>query len=206
MPYIYKITNNLNGKIYIGKTIKSVQERFEEHYLASRKKRCEKRPLYDAINKYGIKNFSIEQIEECDVNVLSEREKYWIEYYGSFRNGYNATIGGDGKPYLDYDLIMSLWNEGNNAEKIAKMVGCCVDSVKKVLDINKVSHKERVQRAVAECSKKVAQIDKNTNEIIAVYPSVIAAARAMGKKHQYHFTQVCKGKRKTAYGYKWKYL
>ncbi len=76
--------------------------------------------------------------------------------------------------------------------------------------MNKISHEERRHRgSIATTtynSKKVAQIDKDTDEIIAVYPSVIAAARALGKKHQFHFTEVCKGKRKTAYGYKWKYL
>jgi hypothetical protein len=53
--------------------------------------------LYDAINKYGSENFSIEEVEECSPEVLNDREVYWIEQYGSFKNGYNATRGGEGK-------------------------------------------------------------------------------------------------------------
>ena len=76
------------------------------------------RPLYRAFQKYGIENFSIETIEET--NNPNEREKYWIEYYGSFKNGYNATIGGDGKPYIDYDLVVATYKEIMNMEKVAE--------------------------------------------------------------------------------------
>ena len=93
MSYIYKITNTINGKIYIGKTNRTVEERFKEHCRKSERERSEQRPLYNAMNKYGIKNFIIEQIEECPYDIASEREKYWIEYYGSFKYGYNATLG-----------------------------------------------------------------------------------------------------------------
>ena len=47
--------------------------------------------------KYGIVNFSIEELEECDDLILAEREIYWINYYNSYYNGYNATFGGDGR-------------------------------------------------------------------------------------------------------------
>lgn len=56
------------------------------------------------MRKYGIENFHIELIEET--TNPEEREKYWIEYLGTYKNGYNATLGGDGKHYLDYDLII----------------------------------------------------------------------------------------------------
>ena len=105
MPYIYKITNSINGKIYIGKTLQSIEERWKEHCRDCTKSRVEKRPLYEAMNKYGKENFSIELVEECEESVLNEREVFWIEYYGSFKNGYNATIGGDGRPYIDYEMI-----------------------------------------------------------------------------------------------------
>ena len=52
------------------------------------------------------------EIEETDNP--EEREKYWIEYYGSFKNGYNATVGGDGKPYIDYDLVVATYRELKN--------------------------------------------------------------------------------------------
>lgn len=76
MAYIYKITNLTNGKSYVGKTLSTIDERWNEHCRSVRRKRCEKRPLYSAMNKYGINNFKIEQIEECNDDIANEREKF----------------------------------------------------------------------------------------------------------------------------------
>ena len=59
------------------------------------------------MRKYGVEHFHIELIEETDNP--EEREIYWIEKKQSFKNGYNATLGGDGRKYLDYDLIISTY-------------------------------------------------------------------------------------------------
>lgn len=92
---IYKITNIVNGKIYIGCTIHSLKRRFSEHLY-----RCEKTDintkLYNSIRKYGIESFKIELIEECDLNVIYETEKKYIELYDTFNNGLNSTFGGEG--------------------------------------------------------------------------------------------------------------
>lgn len=96
MGYIYKITNEINQKVYIGLTSKSIEERWKQHIQAS-KNLSLNRPLYVALRKYGIENFSIKLIEEVDDDFLGEREIYWITYYNSYKNGYNATLGGDGK-------------------------------------------------------------------------------------------------------------
>ena len=95
MAYIYQITNQVNGKIYIGKTERTIQERWGEHCKDCIKDRCYDRPLYRAMRKYGLSNFTIEVIEET--NNPEEREAFWIEQKGSFKHGYNATVGGDGK-------------------------------------------------------------------------------------------------------------
>ena len=55
------------------------------------------------LKKYGIKHFSIEQIEECPDEILSNREIYWIKFYDTYNNGYNATLGGEGCPKYDYE-------------------------------------------------------------------------------------------------------
>ena len=65
MSYIYVITNNINGKQYVGKTNFSLQKRFQEHINDSKRSTKEHRPLYNAFNKYGIENFSIKVLEEC---------------------------------------------------------------------------------------------------------------------------------------------
>ena len=98
MAYIYKITNDINGKIYIGKTERTPEIRFKEHCRDYRNKSHESRPLYKAMEKYGVEHFHCEIIEQTDYP--EEREKYWIEYYQSFKVGYNATLGATEKVIL----------------------------------------------------------------------------------------------------------
>lgn len=94
---IYKITNIINNKIYIGYTKKSLDERLKSHFYYAKHGKL---PLSHAIKKYGKENFKIELIEESenDNYIHKEREKYWINRLNS-RNpkiGYNVAAGGDG--------------------------------------------------------------------------------------------------------------
>lgn len=87
--YIYKTTNILNGKIYIGQTTKSL----DVNYLGSGK------AIIKAIKKYGKSNFKREVLEECNSKEhMNNREKYWIQHFDSInRNvGYNVSVGGEG--------------------------------------------------------------------------------------------------------------
>lgn len=105
--YIYKITNKVNGKAYVGKTTDTVQVRWEEHLKDSKRKRCVNRPLYRAIGKYGADAFAIETLEEADLDVLSEREIYWIEYFNTYSDGYNATSGEMVRFYMIMTLLQN---------------------------------------------------------------------------------------------------
>lgn len=92
---IYKIVNDLNDKVYVGQTIRSLAERFQKHCnLADDIRRT--MAIKKAILKYGKEHFRIELIEECDVSELNEREQYWIEFYDAYTKGYNCTKGGQG--------------------------------------------------------------------------------------------------------------
>ena len=162
MAYIYKIVNDINGKIYIGKTSNTVEERFKEHIQDSKKKRCEKRPLYDAMNKYGIENFRIEQIEEVkNDEVASEREQFWINqlrtYIGFIDcNGYNATLGGDSKRYYDYQEIANKYMELKNQKETAKFFNCDVETVRKACvenNIEIISSQQIAKDAQKKCVK-----------------------------------------------------
>ena len=206
MAYIYKITNKINNKIYIGKTLKTIEERWKEHCKDYKKDSEEKRPLYSAMKKYGIENFKIEEIEKCNINIVNEREKYWIEYYSSFKNGYNATKGGDGKAYADYDLIYSLWKENKNMLEIQNILGYSIDTIRIALENNNVTERERKERGIQSYSKSIAMLDKETEEILNVFSSQEEALRFLNKGSGGHIAQVCKGKRKTAYGFKWRYI
>lgn len=85
--YIYKITNLVNGKVYIGETCTSVSDRFKRHLEKS--SNCVK--LKRAFNKYGKENFFAEQIDHAETQEEAfHKEAFWIEYYNSISNGYNV--------------------------------------------------------------------------------------------------------------------
>lgn len=98
---IYKITNLINQKVYIGQSV-DIEKRWKTHKTHSLDYYGEdfNCVFYKAIRKYGLENFSFEVIEECSKEELDEKEKYWIKFYNSFLgfencNGYNMTLGGN---------------------------------------------------------------------------------------------------------------
>lgn len=214
MGYIYKITNLINGKEYIGQTGLSIQDRFKRHIIDSRKNTANKRPLYDAFNKYGIENFIIEEIEECSENLLDERESYWIDYYETYHNGYNATKGGDGKAYIDYEEIINLYNQGYTLTEIREKNGHDIQWMSKILQSRGVTAEEIQRRKTIHLEKKVYQKDKKTNEILNTFSSVAKAAQWI-KENNYsidaisgisaHICQCCNHIRKSAYTFIWSY-
>lgn len=94
---LYVITNKVNGKQYIGKTYKQVHERFNQHVFDSRRERNKGRKLYQAMNEFGVDNFCIQTIGQYEEKELEHKEMEYIYYYDTYRNGYNETLGGDGK-------------------------------------------------------------------------------------------------------------
>lgn len=205
MAYIYRIWNDINNKSYIGKTERSIEKRWKEHIRDSKKDNINNRPLYKAINKYGIEHFHIEEIEQCSFDIINDREKYWIEYYSTFKKGYNATIGGDGKTYCDYDLVYTLYNEGLTITEISNKLSYDVTTCRYILENFGITKEDRIKRGIQSMQKSIIQLDKNTEEVINIFPSLQAACDYLGKQSSGHIPDVCRGKRKTAYGYKWKY-
>lgn len=203
MPYIYKITNELNQKVYIGKTVRSVKQRWDEHCREYQKSHAESRPLYAAMNKYGIENFIVEEVEECSIDILNEREKYWIEHYQSFKNGYNATIGGDGKQYIDYQLIYQYWLTGLSNVAISKKLNIDEHTVKVALDNYNISHQDRMYQGRLPYAKMVKRIDKNGD--ILIFRTIKEAYLSVNKEYSSHIQEVCNHKRKSAYGYSWEW-
>ena len=166
--------------------------------------RTNRRPLYDAIKKYGKEHFYIELIEET--NSPDEREKFWIEYYDTFNNGYNATVGGDGKRYCDYDSVLQLYNEGKSIREIASILHYDTHTCSAALRENHISAEDKIKHGRNVIKKRVAQIDINSNEIIHIYDSLKDAYAVLGKEQSGHIASVCNGDRKIAYGYKWRYV
>ncbi len=93
---IYKATNKLNGKIYIGQTIRDLEQRKKDHISKSKRNKpaCY---FHRAIKKYGIESFDWEILDRCNSkHELDDLEFYYIKYYGTYYNGYNSTMGGEG--------------------------------------------------------------------------------------------------------------
>lgn len=208
MAYIYQIINDINGKIYVGKTERSIEERFKEHCKDSKRREFEKRPLYRAMNKYGTEHFHIELLEETDKP--EEREIYWIEQKRSFKNGYNATLGGEGTRYIDYDLVIATYREVQNQNEVARRLNISSDTVHSVLKNNRIDIIPASTAAAVATGKIVNQYDLQGNYIQS-FPSSKAAAESLGKitttsnGASSHISEVCRGKRKTAYGFIWKF-
>ena len=174
MGYIYKISNDINDKVYIGKTTFNIEKRWNEHCNDSTKVRCKNKPLYQAFNKYGIAHFKIEAIEECDDEKLNERESYWIEYYDSYCYGYNATLGGDGTIRIDRNIVYQLWEEGLRPKEIAQKINKAGD-VNRISDIlyNKYGketvHQEVMKRYNSVHFISVACFDKINEELVSLW-------------------------------------
>ena len=222
---IYKFTNKLNGNIYIGQSTDISARRrshFNDAYSHGKDSTC---PFHQAIIKYGEDGFDFEILEECSKELLNERERYWIEYYDSYRHGYNASPGGDncgersdGRPLLLYDLDGNFIKEMCNIASTARELGVHYQTVYQVIQgIRKSVKNYQIKRKESDdFPKKIApynskqggaytvlQLDKNDN-ILNEYNSVNEAARQTGCDCS-TISKVCRGKLKTHGGFKWKY-
>ena len=214
MAYIYKISNTINSKVYIGKTLSTIEKRWKEHCRSYTRNTCENRPLYRAFNKHGVENFSIEQIEECSENILSEREIYWIKYYNSYEEGYNATLGGDGKTYIDSDLVITTYYELKNMREVARVLKISQDSVSDILHRNNIETISSAEVCKLLSGKKVDMFTKK-DEYVQTFLTMCDAGRFLIENNLTVTTDVtklsdkiskaCRGLAKTSYGYVWKF-
>lgn len=114
--YIYKITNLVNGKVYIGKTIKSIQKRFGQHKTNFRTGK--QTQLYNAMRKYGIENFIVQKVCKCiNEKQLEKSEIFFIKFYDSIENGYNVDNGTNcgSKVSEEGKLRISIANKGKTS-------------------------------------------------------------------------------------------
>ena len=147
MGHIYKIQNKINNKIYIGQTVKPVEKRFNQHKNNYNKPYFSQLALYKAFNKYGLENFTFEEIEEVENSELDVREKYWINYYDSYNNGYNSTLGGKLVELYNWDIeeITNLYNQYRSARKVAQIIGCDHSTIDNLLNSNQIPRYSKAQ-------------------------------------------------------------
>lgn len=122
MACVYCIKNDINNKVYIGKTIHNVEKRFKEHIRDARSHRRTSK-FHNAIKKYGEEHFYPIVLEECEEDIVGIREQYYIQLYDSVNNGYNLSYGGEGESTVDLSELISLYNQGYNYTEISMITG-----------------------------------------------------------------------------------
>ena len=139
---IYKVTNKINNKIYIGQTVQPLHIRWQGHCQNINNGNYQM-VIKRAIHKYGKENFIIEEIEKCNQELLNEREKYWISFYNSYENGYNSTLGGQDHTKMPKLIkksieIIELYQEGFSLRELAKEYNVDHATIKLLLTKNNI--------------------------------------------------------------------
>ena len=156
MKYIYKVTNTINDKVYIGQT-ENVETRWNYHlrdYLRSSDSLRFKSPLYDDMKEYGVDKFTIEELEGVDKDNSYIKEQFWIKELNTlYPNGYNLTSGGEkGKFYSDItkerigEKTKERWEDPVIAERMLNGLRLGTETAK----ITQTG-KERVERLIKTC-------------------------------------------------------
>ena len=140
---IYKITNTINNKSYIGQTIKTAEERWKEHqaHAFGSHPNDQNKTLYKAIRKYGVENFTFEVLQDNieTFEQLDKAEIYWIDYYNSFVKGYNETFGGQQyHKILPNKEIIEDYYKTRSARKTALNFGIDHSTVDDILNQNNI--------------------------------------------------------------------
>ena len=214
MGVIYKITNQINGMIYIGQTTQGLQNRWI-HHVAEAKKDHKKGGwsayLHRAIIKYGRENFSVEVVENGSNDKLNEREIYWIAYYHSNDKdiGYNLTYGGEGTVRIDYNEVYRLWDDGLSTFQIAEKLHIARGTALYILQQYKnysdeESRKRRGKNITKAKRESVSQYDLHGN-FIAEYTSSFKAAQSVEGAGRYAVKKCCEEQCGISGGYQWRY-
>lgn len=139
MGCIYKITNMINQKSYIGQTMQTLETRINKHFSRSQTATT---GIDYAIGKYGKENFSVEQLCECDNSQMDELERYYIQLYDTYNNGYNLTLGGQDRSTklpLNESEIIEKYLTGLTIEQLCKEYGCCNKTISNLLHNNHIT-------------------------------------------------------------------
>jgi hypothetical protein len=223
--FIYKIRNIINNKIYVGKTIQSVDTRCKRHVLDS--KNGSNYAFHQALRKYGVENFTIEIIDltgRVTEKELNEVEQYHVLMENSYidNHGYNMTLGGDtgnAKPIKQYNLetleVIKIWDSQSEASQAlnidsTSISGCCTKQNKIQNNssaggygwcflnddpIPYISNRDSAKKGVKQYNLK-------TLEIIKIWPSIASASEELNIQPS-TISGVCRKERKSAGDFGW---
>lgn len=216
---VYLARNLANGKGYVGKTTRSLVQRWKEHVRNAVAKH-DTMPLYAAIRKHGAQTFEVNVLQECgSLEELNAAEVRWIANLRTFGEGYNATPGGDGL-YKGYKHTAAT-RAKMSANRSGKKLGPATEEHRRHISEGRMgkgtgprSHvrgwhhgdEARVRIGLATSIRKRKPVLQVTEEgtILEMYPSLQAAALAVGGQAN-KISEVLCGHRRTHKGYLWQY-
>lgn len=208
---IYKATNFATGEVYIGATTISLHERINDHYNKATKNCGHK--FQNAIREYGFESFIWEQIDTgINTDELALKEKYYIQKFDSFNNGYNSDRGGGFKKTIyQYNLTGELESTFQSLEEASKSSSISEESISHAcVGDRKTSNgfywtytstfnlKEDIRK------KKVVQYDFE-GKTLNVFDSIAEASIAT-EINKSSIAKCCRGERKKAGNFIWKFF
>lgn len=204
MAIIYQILNKTNSKLYVGQTRISIEQRWRDHCRVSFNENSDEYnfPLHSAIRKYGKDNFKISILEECSEKELNEREIYWINKLDTYKNGYNAALGGDGHSKYNYDDIVNYYLQNNfSVIDTCKYFNIYDQVVYSALKSKNIDYKSLSSRknGIKKVGKKILLVEKNI-----VFNSMNDIDIYFGKQVHGNIRRCLNGITKKAYGYTWR--
>lgn len=199
MVGIYKITNRLNNKSFIGKST-DLRKSWEDH----RNLKVRSNILMDKdMALYGIDKFDFSILEECDQESLDEKETYYINFYQTTKNGYNAN-----------KATTNTYIQSKNFTR--KKKACLGLGLKRHTELMRTDPVYRAKMIEKYKNNRpnaipIEMIDKTSGEVIMRFPKIMDGAAWVRENTTYKkadyatINKICKGQGKTAYGYKWRY-
>ena len=179
MNKIYKIINNINSKVYIGKTSRTLETRFQQHI--NNTSGC-KSAIHEAIKKYGKENFQIILVEDnIPDNQINQKERYWINVFNSYKNGYNLTPGGDGKSLSDDEIkdIRELWELGLSCYQISEKLQIPHSTIyHRICEYPAYDAEENKKRAKKHQYKEISQYS-DKGQFIQKFYSITEASKQL---------------------------
>ena len=216
---IYKITNLLDNKTYVGQSV-DIEKRWSTHRAELNNNYHCNTYLQNAWNKYGEDNFDFSIIEECAASQLNQREIYWVSQYDSYENGYNLTPGG-GNTESFSKAVIQFDRDGNELFRYGSISeaetasGVCYSQISECC-----SHKRKTAGGYIWqfedgfvgipkwhfSARMFTEIYRLTQDgvVLDVFPSAAEAKRVTGVCDT-SIIRCCHGKLQTAGGYLWRF-
>ena len=210
---VYKVTNTSDGKVYIGATTKSLEDRKKDHIKKSKMRKSY--AFQNAIATYGEEAFIWEQIDTAfSIDELAKKEKQYILKYNSKEEGYNSDCGGGiQKTVYQYDIVTGeLVNKHASLSVAGALISANKQDLSKVcLSVNKAFKGfywtyDRVEKFIPVKDKRKKKIQQFTlgSEFVNEFNSVSEASKQTGY-NKTSIAKVCRRERKSSGGYHWKY-